>query len=255
MGLVDSSHVYSYSQLSLYNTCPYSFYLDHIEKENKISNGFAEQGTLIHDLIDMWASGLVDKTDLVSEYERRYPIEVVTKFPRVLASKGYAEKTYNQGLEYFKNFDCFEGYDIISTETKCETIIHDRRFVGIVDMIMRDSKTGDLIILDHKSKSIAAFKKEENEMYKQQLLYSKFVYELIGEYPQKLMFNLFKENGLKPEREFSKEEYTKALDWAACTMDKIENNDIFDWFETKTNNKSKDFFCSELCSVRKSCGK
>lgn len=253
MGLVDSSHVYSYSQLSLYNTCPYSFYLDHIEKENKISNGFAEQGTLIHDLIDMWASGLIDKDDLPKEYERRYPEEVVTRFPRMLASKGYSEKTYNQGLEYFKNFDCFNGYTIISTEKKYETYICDRKFVGIVDMIMRDNKTGDLIILDHKSKSQSAFKKEENDMYKQQYLYSKFVYEAMNEYPKRLMFNLFKENGIRPERLFSMEEYNHSLEWAANTIQKIENNDIFDWFETKTKDKSKDFFCSELCSVRKSC--
>lgn len=250
MSLLKENHVYSYSQLSSFSECPYGFYLGRIEKVEQQSNGFAEQGTLIHDLLDRWAKGELSKEQLPEEYERRYSEEVVTAFPRMLAVKGYTEKAYQLGLEYFQNFDEFVGYTVVATEEKFETTIAGRRFVGIIDMIVKDDLTDELVIVDHKSKSKTAFKKSEDEMYRQQLLYSKYVFEKYGQWPDRLMFNLFKENGEKPERAFSKEEYDNAISWATEQMEKIESFDTLDWLESKPEG---DFFCHELCSVRKSC--
>jgi ATP-dependent helicase/DNAse subunit B len=53
MGLLSDNHVYSYTQLSSFDECPYGFYMNYIEKApDRLNNAFAEQGTLIHDLID-----------------------------------------------------------------------------------------------------------------------------------------------------------------------------------------------------------
>lgn len=248
MGLIGENHTYSYSQLQSVSECPYCYYLEKIERVNQDSNAFAEQGTLIHDLIDLWAKGKVSRENLVSEYERRYPNEVTTMFPRMLASKGYTQKAYEIGIEYFKNFDCFNGYKIIGTEEKFTTDLFGRRFVGIIDMVMTDPND-KLIVLDHKSKSLSAFKKAEDEMYRQQLLYSKYVKEKYGKYPDMLMFNLFKENGMKMNRDFSKKDYDDAMSWAQSMILKIENNELLDWLECK----EPDFFCNEICSVRKNC--
>lgn len=249
MSLLKDNHKYSYSQLSSVSECPYGFYLQRIEHAEQKSNGFAEQGTLIHDLLDQWAKGLITKERLPEEYARRYPEEVVTKFPRMLTAKGYAEKAYNMGLKYFEDFDEFAGYTIIAAEEKFETEIEGRPFVGVVDMIIKDDVTDELIVLDHKSKSLSAFKKNEDEMYKQQLIYSKYVYEKYGQWPDRLMFNLFKEGGLKMERPFRKEEYDNAITWAVNQIEKIENYEFLDWLECK----NADFFCNEICSVRQHC--
>lgn len=249
MSLLKDDHKYSYSQLSSVSECPYGFYLQRIEHAEQKSNGFAEQGTLIHDLLDQWAKGLITKEQLPEEYARRYPEEVVTKFPRMLAAKGYAEKAYNMGLKYFEDFDEFAGYTIVAAEEKFETEIEGRPFVGIVDMIIKDDVTDELIVLDHKSKSLSAFKKNEDEMYKQQLIYSKYVYEKYGQWPDRLMFNLFKEGGLKMERPFRKAEYDNAITWAVNQIEKIENYEFLDWLECK----NADFFCNEICSVRQHC--
>lgn len=249
MGLIDENHVYSYTQLSSVSECPFGFYLSRIEKAEQQSNGFAEQGTLIHDLLDRWAKGELTKEQLPDEYARRYPDEVVTKFPRMLAAKGYAEKAYNLGIEYFTNFDEFAGYTIVATEERFETELEGRPFVGIIDMILRDDLTGELIILDHKSKSLAAFKNSEDEMYRQQLLYAKYVHEKYGQWPDRLMFNLFKEGGKKMERRFSQDDYDAAIAWAVQQIQKIEEYDILEWLECKDPN----FFCKEICSVRKHC--
>lgn len=250
MSILKSDHRYSYSQLSSFSECPYGFYLSRIEKADQLSNGFAEQGTLIHDLLDKWAKGELSKDVLAEEYARRYPDEVVTKFPKMLASKGYTEKAYQQGLDYFLDFDAFAGYEILAAEEKFETDIGGRKFIGIVDMIVKDETTDELIVLDHKSKSLSSFKKSEDEMYRQQLLYSKHVYEKYGQWPDRLMFNLFKEGGLKPERRFDQAEYNSAILWAIEQMEKIESYELLDWLQSK---EEGDFFCHELCSVRKSC--
>lgn len=250
MSLLPDDHVYSFSQLSSFDECPYGFFLERIDKVPKKSNAFAEQGSLIHDLIDLWAKGKISVEDLPKEYERRYADEVVTSWPKVLASKGYAEKTFQQGLNYFKNFDSFDGYDIIDTEEKFITTIDGRKFTGIIDMIMRDKKTGELIILDHKSKSLSAFRKEESTIYRQQYMYAQYVHEKYDVWPDKLMFNLFKEGGVKKEKPFSKEEFDKVIAWAISIMEKIESYDVMDWLESKA---TSDFFCQELCSVRDNC--
>lgn len=249
MSLLRECHIYSYSQLSSFDECPYGFYLQRIEHMDQASNGFAEQGTLIHDLLDKWAKGELTKAQLPDEYARRYADEVVTAFPRMLAAKGYTEKAFNLGLEYFRNFDEFTGYTIIAAEEKFTTEIAGRPFVGIVDMVLRDDLTDELIVLDHKSKSMSAFKKNEDEMYRQQLLYAKYIYEKYGQWPDKLMFNLFKEGGEKPERPFRKEEYDAAIAWATDVIERIENSELIDWLESK----EQDFFCTEICSMRKHC--
>lgn len=249
MSLLRPNHIYSYSQLSSFDECPYGFYLQRIEKMEQVQNAFAEQGTLIHDLLDKWAKGELTKEQLPDEYERRYPDEVLCSWPKMLAAKGYAEKTYNQGLEYFQNFDEFRGYDVIATEEKFRTDIDGRPFVGVVDMVLRDQVTDELIVLDHKSKSLNSFRKNEDEMYRQQLLYSKYIKEKYGRFPDRMMFNLFKENGLKKDRVFDENAYNETVKWAADIIHKIESYDLMDWLQSK----EQDFFCTELCSMRKNC--
>lgn len=260
MSLLPDDHRYSYSQLSSFSECPFGFYLRHIEKQEDQSNAFAEQGSLIHDLLDKWAKGELKKSQLPGEYERRYPDEVVSSFPRMLTSKGYAQKTYQQGLDYFLNFDEFAGYKIVSAEEKFEMplLLTDgttRPFIGFVDLILRDEFTNGLVICDHKSKSWATFRKERESMYKQQYLYAYFVHEKYKEWPISLMFNLFKELGRKDEQEFSIEKYNEVMQWATDAIHEIESYDILDWLKCKEQATpgKPDMYCSSICGGRQYC--
>ncbi len=250
MSMLPESHTYSYSQLQNVDECPYAFYLQRIEKLPQKNNAFAEQGTLIHDLIDLWAKGKLDKEQLPKEYQRRYPLEVVDQFPRMLAAKGYSEKTYQQGLIYLESFDGFPGYDVLESELRFRTEIEGRPLVGVIDMVLRDQFTNELIVLDHKSKSLSSFKKSENEMYRQQYVYSKYIMEKYGKFPDRLMFNLFKEGGVLAERNFDEREYEETMTWALAQIEKIERFEMLDWLQSKENS---DFFCQELCSMRGEC--
>ena len=178
LSMLKDGHQFSYSQLSSFSECPYGYYLKHIEDQPDQSNGFAEHGTLIHDILDKWAKKELKKEQLASEYERRYPDEVVTSFPRFMA-RGYPEKAYQQGLSYFENFDEFPGFEIVSAEEKFEMPLKltdgtERPFIAFVDLVLRNEFTGGLVVMDHKSKSWAEFRKHREEMYKQQYLYSYF---------------------------------------------------------------------------------
>lgn len=248
MDMLNADH-YSFSTLQAFDDCPYMVYLEKIERVPLIENAFAQQGTLVHELLEGWAKGKIKAKDLPREYECRYGDMVTASFPRVLATKGYTEKTYQQCLDYFKNFDAFEGYEVIAAEEPCETEIAGRKFVGYIDLILRDKSNGQIVVCDHKSKSLAAFKKSEKMMYKQPYLYCKYINEHYDMFPEVLMFNLFKENGLKMQQRFDMDTYKETLEWAEGMINKIESFDFIDWLTMK----KKDFFCTEICSCRQEC--
>ena len=259
MSLLKNDHRYSYSQLSSFSECPFGYYLKHIEGVPDQSNGFAEQGTLIHDILDKWAKKEIKKKDMAAEYERRYGNEVVTSFPRMLTAKGYAEKAYLQGLEYFQNFNEFPGYEVVSAEEMFDTKLRltdgtSRPFIAFVDLVLRNEFTGGLVVMDHKSKSWTEFRKHREEMYKQQYLYSYFIHEKYDEWPESCAFNLFKENGKIDEQEFSMDKYNETMQWATNAIHQIESYDIMDWMECKEQKNGKpDMYCGFICSSRANC--
>ena len=64
------------------------------------------------------------------------------------------------------------------------------------------------------------------------------------------MFHLFNEAGIKMCRLFANEPYQETLDWATKQIKGIEDYTVLDWLMCK---EKADFFCTELCSARKSC--
>ena len=254
MGLLPENHVYSYSQLSSFDQCKYGFYLQRIEGiEEQASNAFAERGSLIHDLLDKWAKKILTKDDMIFEYERRYGEEVVTSFP--VFPKGYAKKAYESGLQFLENFDEFDGYEVLSAEEKFTINLPltdgtTRPFVGIIDMMLKENSTGNLIICDHKSKSMQSFKKEENKMYRQQLMYCWYVKDHYGKFPDAMMFHLFGADGVKPQRLFSKEQLEETMEWATQQIRGMEEYSVLDWLVCK---ETPDYYCWEICGARKQC--
>lgn len=246
----DKDFVFSYTQLTTYATCHYNYFLKYIEEGplEESENAFAQYGSLIHALIDEWAKGQLEIDQLPEEYKERYAESVTVPFPRYM--RGISEKMYDAGLAYCENFDGFPGYDILATEKTYSTKIGDHNFKGIIDMMLRDRKNGGLIILDHKSKSLSTFKKERKTIWKQQLLYSKFAYEALGEWPKTLAFNLFREGGMIIEQPFDQAEYEETLEWAKNIMDEITENDMLNMIQMKDK---PDVFCNEICGMRAYC--
>ena len=68
--IIDETFRWSFSQLETFETCPRQFYLQYmldppIEQDQ---NAFAEYGTFCHSLLESWAKGEVEKSQLADLY-------------------------------------------------------------------------------------------------------------------------------------------------------------------------------------------
>jgi len=238
----------SFSQLTAVQECPYQYYLLKMAGIEPTENAFAQAGNLCHQLLASWAKGDIPIKELADQWTNRFAKTVTAEFPHYLAAKGYAEKLFESILTYFNRFDGFAGYEIIGVEKEFKSAIAGEHFVGIIDLVLRNQKTGGIMLVDHKSCSLSSFKRNKEQMYKQLLLYSKFTADEYGEFPQMLCFNLFKEN-LIDERPFDREDYIAARLWAESIIETMKAKDITDWFETKPEY----FRCVNLCNCRSEC--
>ena len=169
--LVD--HV-SFSQLRQVEQCPYAAYLLKTLNVEPIDNGFAQAGTLAHQILAMWAKGQADIHDLPEIWTQEFSKRVTVPFPTFLAAKDYANKLFTSVLKYFQNFKGFPGFEVIGAEKEFTSSLAGERFIGIIDLVLRNKETGKLTLVDHKSSSLSTFRRDRNAMYRQLLLYSKF---------------------------------------------------------------------------------
>jgi len=237
---------WSFSKLSTFETCPYSFFLQYMQDPPlpKQQNAWAEYGILCHSLLEEYAKGELPANCLTAEYKKRYGDVVVHNFPPF--PKGYAEKAFQQGVDYFDRFTGFgEQYEVVSTEEKFRINIGAYPFVGISDLVLRNKETGNLVVIDHKTKSESSMK-NELELYKKQLyVYAEHVKRKYGKPPVSIQFNMIK--GDQPITEsFSEEKLQETLQWAEDTIDTIIMEE--DW-EAKPNN----YYCRYICPMFNYC--
>lgn len=216
-------------------------YIDHIHQDD---NAFSQYGTLAHKLLEEWAKGDLEDFELAAEYENRYDGAVTRYFPPF--PKGYAGKVFGQGLAYFESFSGFgEGQEILSAEEKFELDIGGYLFVGIADLVLRDVNTGEITVIDHKTKSGSSMKKSLNTFRKQLYIYAAYVKEKYGVFPSLLRFNMLKE-GTFIDEVFDESAYNETMQWVVDTIERIRN-------ETEWNAKPNDYFCNYICGVYNQC--
>ena len=238
----------SFSQLTTVTECPYQHFLLKVAGVEPVPNVFAQAGSLCHALMAGWAKGEIPISELATQWIQRFTKEVPAEFPSFLAAKGYAEKLFDSVLTYLEGFKGFPGNEIIGVEQEFSSMIAGERFVGIIDLLLRNETTGEITIVDYKSCSLSSFKKSKDQMYRQLLLYSKYVTDLFGCPPAKLRFELVKE-GIFDERDYDPEDYVAARLWAENVVNMMKQMDFTDWFTVKP-----DFFrCTNLCSCRNEC--
>lgn len=226
--------VWSFSSVKMFEQCPYSFALKYLEEETEQPNPFAQSGSFVHSLLEKVYKGELYEFELADEFETHYSEWVTERFPLYNMAKSY----YDKSLEYLKTFEIDDGYEIVGVEKEIHTEVGGHKFVGYIDLLLRDKSDGRLIICDHKSKS--AFKKEEKAEYGKQLyIYSKAIYEEYGEFPKELWFNLYRAQKIE-KIEFKEDDYQATLDWFKVAADTILQEQ--EW-ECKPDN----WFCNSLC--------
>ena len=238
----------SFSQLTSAQECPYGYYLLRIEGVQPISNFFAEAGTLAHELLASWAKREIPLKELPLLWIKRFPVTVTNQLPPYLEGKGYRAKLFDSILRYFEHFDGFPDQEVIGVEKTFVSSLAGIPFIGVIDLILRNKESGEITLVDHKSCSLASFRKSKEQMYRQLLLYSKHCADEYGVFPARLRFNLFKENTYD-ERPFDPEDFMAARMWAEKQVSEMKEKDITDWFETRPEY----FRCVNLCGCRDRC--
>ena len=199
---------------------------------------------MCHSLMERWAKGELMSFELADAYEAEYDEAVKHYFPPF--PKGMAGQYYDEGLQYFRSFDGFGGdKEILSVEDKFELDIRGNRFVGIADLVLQDKKTGDIIVIDHKSKSMNSMKKAQYENTRQLYTYAAYVKERFGEFPTLLQFNMFR-YGVNINEPFAMERYEETMDWIERTIAQIKA-------EREWRVSSSGYFCRFICSTRLHC--
>ena len=182
--------------------------------------------------------------ELADAYEAEYDEAVKHYFPPF--PKGLAGRYYDEGLQYFRSFDGFGGdMEILSVEDKSELDIRGNRFVGIADLVLRDRNTGDITVIDHKSKSMNSMKKAQYENTRQLYTYAAYVKERFGAFPTLLRFNMFR-YGVNIDEPFSMKRYEETMDWIERTIAEIRA-------EREWKVSSSSYFCRFICSTRLYC--
>lgn len=240
---------WSFSKLAGYIQCPRSFYLTYIcdNREEPLGNYYSEYGSFMHLLLQNWAEGKMPSFMLADAWRDGYEDNV--KLPPPPYPKGQAEKNFNLAVDYLEKFDGFgEEWEVISVERKFVIKIDKYDVSGIADLVLRNKITGDIHIIDHKTKSASSMSKEMNLYRKQLYLYAHWCSIEYGQFPALLSFNMIKTNEMITE-EFSEKELKESLNWFVKTIHMIEADDVFEHWDCNINK----FFCSNLCDVFQDC--
>lgn len=238
---------WSYSRVNCFNSCPYQFYLKYIAKVPKVPQFYSSFGSFMHSLLEQYYKGEIEANELVSKYTLEYLSRVEGERPR----GDTATKYFNSGLEYFQNFKPFD-LETVAVEKRINFKVGKYPFQGIIDYIGK--KSDELHLIDHKSRLLkprsrrrtpTVKDKELDEMQKQLYLYSFGMKESLGEFPDYICFNCFR-NGNLIKEPFDIRKAKNALNQMEQDIEYIINTEDFhptiDWF-----------FCHNLCDVKDEC--
>ena len=247
---------FSYSALTTYSSCPYSYKLTYIDKCEREDNFYGQYGNLIHDTMYQYFAGNLDMFELSGYFQDRYPL-AVTAFPP--AYPAGMEETYKEaGLLFFDNFSFNKkDYDILMNEEKLDFDFDDGiQFVAKPDLILFEKASGDFVLYDYKTSApFKTDKRNGNETvdkkklegyYKQMYIYTYALrnYKFIPVDKITLWFT-------RPNRQvtinWNEKDEEKAIKWLEGEVHKIKKDEKFVF------NNSSPYFCNNLCSVRASC--
>lgn len=182
--------------------------------------------------------------ELAGAYEERYDTAVQHSFPSY--PRGLDQRYFASGQQYFAAFDGFgSNYDIVAVEERFRIEGMGFPFTGIIDLVLRDRQTGELVVIDHKAKSAQTLRKQMTTYRRQLYLYASAVQQIFGQLPARLQFNLFRENVIVDEP-YDPAAHREALCWVRDTIAQIQQ-------EMKWSAHPSAYFCRHVCSCALHC--
>ena len=248
---------WSYSRASTFSNCKYEYYLKYIINDDEIylseNNFYAEAGSFMHLVLAKIFLNELTVDNAIDYFIENYDDNV---FYQVRQST--MDKSYYKMLDYLANvdFSWLDDYEIVSVEKEINFHLLNYNFVGFIDLLLKDKRDGEFVIVDHKSveypykantnipkkNSIKHFETYTRQMY----LYAHAVKEIFGKYPKKMIWNHFKDGGKLAELNYNSDAYQKSMQWFI---------DIIKMAEKEKNYlpTQEYFYCNNLCNFRNSC--
>ena len=166
------------------------------------------------------------------------------------------DNTYEKCVSYLEQIEPLDDrYEIIGVEKRLSFPLSIYKFIGIIDLILKDKKTGEIIIVDHKSSKhflkkdgtpLKATLEEFNAYKKQMYLYCKAVENCMDLQVNKIVWHHFKDGGVLTVIPFDPAEYNNTVKWAENIIQDIKTDETFEA-------KQSYYRCKELCPFRETC--
>lgn len=242
---------WSFSRLHLYEQCPYAFYLKKINEVEGVDNSYAEIGKFAHEILEKIYKQESSVDEALKEWIEEFDNNIFSYI-----SESSKEKKYIDFCNNLATFDesIFEKYDVLEVESKFNWKVKKYNCIGIVDLLLQDKITKEIILIDNKSASPFFGKKGQllktqtdnfNSYSKQMYMYCKPIYEKYGVFPSRIEWNhMF--DSTKTSISFNINNYNATQEWVINTIKKIYNDKTFDAFQSY-------MMCYQLCGYRYDC--
>lgn len=242
---------FSYSSVTSFITCPYGFKLSYIDYNDRSKNWYSDFGLLMHDVLEKHFKDELDIMELSQYYEEQYSIQVTSPAPPYPV--GIAERYYDDGLNFFNNFDFNKSnYEIIHIENSIETTYNGVKLIVKPDIVLKDKTTGDTYLVDYKTSDPFKYpsqgKKKLEEYRKQMYLYAYFINHTTDIKINKIKLWFVRINKFD-DFDYVEEEAGNVVNWFYNGVLNIQVEEEFPPCDTKKNK----FFCQQLCSVSQFC--
>ncbi len=218
---------------------------EYLNGEEPESHGITESGSFMHHIMEEYLKGNLKGEELVdyftANFDKNVPTSMCLHMTETFSKDMYG--LYYQGyLKFLQEFrgipDCKEIVDI---ERWFELPHKDYIINGRIDLVYRDN-SGNLCVLDHKSKSKFKSKKDKAQYARQLYLYALASKEIYGEYPKQLVFNLMR--GGFVYIDFNEKDLEDTIAWFEKTVDDIRDVITYDA-------KPDTFFCRNWCGLER----
>ena len=241
--------IYSFSSLSMYEDCPYSYYLKYKLKLIGETNAHAEIGSYAHDLLSKIVTEQMTVDEALNDCVENFDNYVTAPISEKTKSNKYIAL-----CEYLSDLDehLLDKYQVLMAEDKLVWTMCGRNMIGVIDLLLKDKETGENILVDHKSSKhflkangtpLKAQEENLNRYKKQMYLYAYGIQKKIGLKVDKIVWNHFLDGGQLTVLPFVEDDMTATVEWALDVINKIENDKTF---EPKMSYAK----CKMLCDYR-----
>jgi len=241
---------YSYSGLSSFETCKLAWYLTYVEKNDREGNFFSDYGTFVHSILEKFFRNELDFWDLKDYYEQNFIANIFHAPPPF--PKNMCDTYYLDGLSFFEDF-VFDKckYEVINIEEAVNAKYKDIEMIVKPDLVLKDKETGKYHLYDYKTKKLKGDYTDNAviEGYKKQFfLYVYFIYQELDIEVDTINIWFIRNKRLVTIK-VDPYEISQIVDWVDKVVEKIKKEE--EWFPNL--DKSNDYFCKFLCSVKEKC--